>query len=175
MASQLTRDIDLPPQREAFLFNERENTGSRCAHCENIRQGIGQHSLLLYHSAHCSIKLASLPYNAGHLQVFPNRHVLSITELMDNENLDIMHATQLCISVLENIFTTDGFSVGSRTGRTNLNCLPQHLCFHIIPRWRGDVNLIETIDARRELDIIIKQAYCRLASAFENNVSRPVY
>ena len=175
MASRLTRDIDLLPEREAFLFNERENNSSRCEHCEKIQQEIGEHSLVLYHSAHCSIRLSSLPYNTGHLQIFPNRHVISITELMDNENLDIMHATQLCISVLEDIYSPHGFSIGSRTGTTRLNQRPQHLCFHVIPRWQGDVNLIETIDTRRELDVIIKQAYRRLASAFENSVSRPVY
>jgi len=175
MANQLTRDIHLLPEREAFLFNERENNSSRCTHCEKIQQEIGEHSLVLYHGAHCTIKLSSMPYNTGHLQILPSRHVLLITELMDNENLDIMHATQLCVSVLEDIYAPDGFSIGSRTGTTNLNRLPQHLCFHVIPRWQGDVNLIEAIDTRRELDIIIKQAYLRLASAFENNVSRAVY
>ena len=95
------------------------------------------------------VVLNRFPYNNGHLLVAPRREVAELAGLADAEHLEIQQTISQMIQQLTTIMRPDGFNVGLNLGRAAGAGLPQHLHWHIVPRWNGDTNFMTvTGDAR---------------------------
>jgi ATP adenylyltransferase len=93
--------------------------------------------------------LNRFPYNNGHLLVAPRRTAAELHELSDDELLDLQKTLGRMIDVLRNAMRPDGFNVGLNLGRAAGAGLPEHLHWHVVPRWNGDVNFMSACaDAR---------------------------
>ena len=85
------------------------------------------------------------PYNNGHLMIAPYKVCNDIT-LLDSDTLfEITQLTQQSISILKDILKSDGFNVGFNMGKVSGAGIDEHLHFHIVPRWIGDVNFMPIV------------------------------
>ncbi len=78
------------------------------------------------------------PVNPGHMKIISKRHVVSISELNNEELISMREMMKKVESLGEEQFKTDeynwGFNKGKNAGQTKF-----HLHIHYIPRYEGDV------------------------------------
>ncbi|HYU64608.1 MAG TPA: HIT domain-containing protein [Verrucomicrobiae bacterium] len=92
------------------------------------------------------VLLNKFPYNPGHALVAPTAHIGSLEDLDDAQTADLMRAVRRTIIVLKQTMSPHGFNVGVNIGREAGAGIPDHVHFHVVPRWNGDTNFMAVID-----------------------------
>jgi len=111
---------------------------------------------LTIHSTELSVVSVNLyPYNPGHLIIFPKRHLLSITEVSDEEIMDIHKLTVKAIKILSKAWRAAGFNVGYNIGKNSGGSIP-HIHQHIVPRFPNEVGFLDVFSNTR---IVIYDPY----------------
>ncbi len=85
------------------------------------------------------------PYNNGHILVAPIRHVGGLEDLTPAEHLEIAAMIARLVGVLRETLKAEGFNVGLNLGRIAGAGLPDHIHWHIVPRWLGDTNFMPSV------------------------------
>ena len=102
------------------------------------------------------------PYSAGHLMAVPYRKISNMSDLAENEVLELwglaIHAQRL----LEKAVHAQGFNIGWNLGKVSGAGVDDNLHIHIVPRWIGDSNFIVTIGGTRIIPQALKPLYERL-------------
>ena len=98
--------------------------------------------------------------------VVPYRHLFSITELNDDELLDVMKTVQLSVNCLKEAFKPEGFNVGFNLGKVAGAGIEEHLHYHIIPRWVGDTHFMAILGEVRVIPEHVKSTYDKLYPLF---------
>jgi ATP adenylyltransferase len=106
--------------------------------------------------------LNAFPYASGHLLVAPYRQVSELTDLDDAELLEIQKMIGKCILAVRKAFNPDGFNIGVNMGRSAGAGIPQHIHWHIVPRWHGDSNFMSVVANTRVLPQSLPDTYRRL-------------
>ena len=105
------------------------------------------------------------PYSAGHLMAVPYRKVAEMTELTDEEVLELW---RLCIHaqrLLKECVKAQGFNIGWNLGKPAGAGVQDHLHLHIVPRWLGDANFMTVVGGVRIIPEGLKPLYERLRAA----------
>jgi ATP adenylyltransferase len=123
--------------------------------------------LVLWRPAGAIVLLNKFPYNPGHALVAPRAHKASLEELDDEESLDLMRALRRTIAVLRRVMSPHGFNVGVNIGREAGAGIPDHVHFHVVPRWNGDTNFMAVIDDVRVINEALLQTAQKLRQAFD--------
>ena len=112
------------------------------------------------------VMLNKFPYNPGHVMVAPRAHKASLEELDDAESLDLMRAVRRTFAVLRQTMNPDGLNAGVNVGRAAGAGIPDHVHFHIVPRWNGDTNFMAVIDDVKIVNEALDQTAAKLKRAF---------
>lgn len=112
------------------------------------------------------VLLNKFPYNPGHTMVAPHAHKASLEELGDDESLDVMRAIRRTITVIREVMSPQGFNVGVNIGREAGAGIPDHVHFHVVPRWNGDTNFMPVIDDAKVVPEALLQTAAKLKQAF---------
>lgn len=116
----------------------------RCILC-GIRDGdTGIESLEIYRGEHFIITMNLYPYNPGHVMLFPLRHLEDVRELTSEEWDEYIRFQSLIMDVLEELFNTSSFNSGVNIGPDSGASIP-HLHFHIVPRYRNELGVVEIL------------------------------
>ena len=107
------------------------------------------------------------PYTNGHLMVAPFKHTAEMSELSDEELLEIQKLLTCCISWIRKAYNPEGFNIGINLGSAGGAGVPSHIHWHIVPRWVGDTNFMTTVGDVRVLPQTIEESYDRLLAAME--------
>ncbi len=113
------------------------------------------------------VTLAKYPYNPGHLLVLPTRHTGDLEDLSGDEDLEIATMLKTCVRVLREEEEPHGFNVGLNLGRVAGAGIPDHLHWHVVPRWGGDTNFMPVIGETRVLPQLLDETYRRLKPGFD--------
>jgi len=136
------------PWRSKYIesFSDKGNGKAReCVFCEKLGESEDEKNLIISRSPLSAIIMNIYPYNSGHLMVVPFAHKSSFEDLTDEENLDVMAQAQLAIKLLRLTSHPDGFNFGANLGRVGGAGIADHVHFHIVPRWSGDVNFMPVL------------------------------
>jgi ATP adenylyltransferase len=139
-----------------------------CVFCAASAAGISTDSLCLFKSEHAMLVLNKYPYNSGHLLVLPVRHCGDITELSNAEYSDLMKLLKYTLKVIKKEYQVDGMNVGLNMGAVAGAGIPDHLHWHIIPRWMGDTNFFPLIAETKVISETNEQSYNRYEKYFVN-------
>jgi ATP adenylyltransferase len=112
------------------------------------------------------VTLAKYPYNPGHLLVLPTRHVGELEELTADENGQIGELLQRSVTALRTAADPHGFNVGLNLGRVAGAGIPEHLHWHVVPRWGGDTNFMPVVGETRVLPELLAETYQKLRPLF---------
>lgn len=93
----------------------------------------------------CVVMMNKYPYNNGHILIAPNREVADISLLTDEEYFEINKVIKIAINAIKNVYKSHGYNLGVNAGSAAGAGLPNHLHYHIVPRWNGDSNFMPTI------------------------------
>jgi ATP adenylyltransferase len=112
------------------------------------------------------VVLNKFPYNPGHLLIVPLRHAGDIEELTVEENVELQALMQRSIRALREESEPHGFNIGMNLGSIAGAGIPDHLHWHVVPRWGGDTNFMPVVGEVRVLPELLADTARRLAPRF---------
>jgi ATP adenylyltransferase len=137
-----------------------------CIFCTLPARGDDAAALILSRAERGFLMMNSFPYNPGHLMVAPFRHVGGFDDLTEDEIVDLGGLLQAGIRALRREMEPEGFNVGMNLGRVAGAGFPDHLHWHVVPRWNGDTNFMPVVGETRVLPELVAQTYRRLTPRF---------
>jgi ATP adenylyltransferase len=144
--------------------NKDEPSMSGCIFCE-IRDGAGSERVLA-RGPLAFVVLNKFPYNPGHLLIVPNAHVGQLDELDDDALLASQQLLRRSVRALREASDPHGFNVGMNLGRVAGAGIPDHLHWHLVPRWGGDTNFMPVVGGTRVLPELLADTFAKLAPLF---------
>jgi ATP adenylyltransferase len=107
------------------------------------------------------------PYNSGHILVLPKRHCGNLLSLTENEFTDLHRTLKIAMAGVQQVYSPAGFNLGMNHGAVAGAGIPDHLHYHIVPRWAGDVNFFPLIAETKVVIESLEQTFDRLLSYFK--------
>jgi ATP adenylyltransferase len=155
----------------AYIQGEDEQGEAEdCIFCA-IRDG-AEEERVLYRSRLGYVVLNKFPYNPGHVVVVPARHVGDLEELTDEEHADLQAMLVRAERALKAAGEPHGFNIGLNLGRAAGAGIPEHLHWHLIPRWTGDSNFMPLVGRTRVLPELLADTHARLLPFFTQGADR---
>lgn len=165
------RDVFERPDRYRYVRRLLPEAGT-CVFCEAAAAGRGFESLVLADDDKAMVVMNKYPYNTGHLLVLPKAHQSVLWEMDDKLSMAITRWIQTSVKILKDEMKCQGFNVGLNLGAVAGAGIPDHLHWHIVPRWSGDTNFFPLIAETKVLPETLLQTYERLAPHFEKAASK---
>lgn len=153
------------PWRTVYIGKDH---GSKCIFCDKLESTEDEENHVLLRGEKTFVLLNIYPYNNGHLMIAPKRHVGDITELDEEESLELFQMTQKMVALLRKAFNPEGFNVGVNLGKIAGAGVPGHFHIHIVPRWGGDTNFMPVIGDVRVISEGLNITYQKLKEALEH-------
>lgn len=138
-----------------------------CIFCDYPARSDDETTLVLARSQHAFVILNRYPYNNGHLMVVPRRHAASPLELEEEEFLDLQRSLRLAIRGVEEAYGPEALNVGMNLGRAAGAGIADHLHWHIVPRWSGDVNFMPVLADTRVIPEHLDASWSRMRPIFD--------
>ena len=89
--------------------------------------------------------LNRFPYTNGHVLIAHAGHKGDITDLSEEELMEITLMTRSIVQVLRTLLNPGGFNIGYNIGKCAGAGLPGHLHAHVVPRWTGDTSFMAVV------------------------------
>ena len=154
------------PWRMKFIVDSKTNKDTGCILCGLLTQKDSEENLILSRNADSFIVINKFPYNTAHLMVVPNVHESDFTKLSASVLASMSAHMQKIISVLNQVYQPVGFNMGMNLGKAAGAGIPDHVHYHIVPRWIGDNNFMPIIGETKVLPETPEQSYKRLKPHF---------
>lgn len=100
---------------------------------------------VIWRTEHSLVLLNRFPYTNGHLLLAPRAHKAAPGDLSEAESLDLLRLIPEALAALGDSLHAQGFNIGMNLGHCAGAGLPDHLHWHIVPRWSGDTNYMAVI------------------------------
>ena len=149
---------------EYIQANKDEAKDARCVLCR-IRDG-EESERVLARMELGYVVLNRYPYNPGHVMVVPSRHVGDLDGFDDQESLELQRLLKRAVKALREEMEPHGFNIGVNMGRVAGAGVPDHLHWHVVPRWSGDTNFMPIIGQTRVMPELLAETARRLAPRF---------
>ena len=119
---------------------------------------------VLYRAKNCFLVMNKYPYTPGHFMVIPNEHQNAIEDLPSEVWLEMSEFVQKSVKLLKEDFKADGVNIGMNLGECGGAGIAEHVHFHIVPRWKKDMNFITTIANTRVYSTDFQRIYEKLSN-----------
>lgn len=153
----LERQVFFRPNRKKYVRKEVKETG--CVFCRAATAKPSQETLCVFKSKYTQIVLNKFPYNNGHLLVLPLRHCGDLLKLSPDEFTDLHYTIRLAVEAVNAVYQPTGFNIGLNHGSSAGAGIPDHLHYHVVPRWSGDVNFFPLIAETKVVIETVEDSY----------------
>lgn len=157
------------PWRLKYVKGAKDDAGGECIFC--AKPGAGEEhdaeNLIVHRGELCFVILNRFPYTNGHLMIAPYAHVATLPELDPATVAEIMGFAQKGMTVLEDVYSPQGYNVGFNQGRVAGAGFEHHIHMHVVPRWGGDTNFMPVLADTRVMPQSLEQSYEALAGSFD--------
>ena len=156
------------PWRSQYIDSfKEEKKSNQCIFCNMENAEIeNENNLLVYKDRLTFTVLNLYPYNSGHLMIVPYRHTSDFLSFTEEENSEIMKNIQLATKALEIAMKPHGFNIGANLGKVAGAGIDDHIHFHCVPRWNGDINFMPAIGEVKVISQDLLVTKKRLIEAF---------
>lgn len=142
-----------PPRSNLFSINKLEYAKGERPKVDCILCGVRDknpivENLQIFESVLTIVSVNLYPYNPGHLIIFPKRHVTNITDLTDEEALEIHKYTAKSIQIISKAWGAQGFNVGYNIGKNSGGSIA-HIHQHVVPRFPNEVGFLDVFSNTR--------------------------
>jgi ATP adenylyltransferase len=141
------------------------DTPENCVFCQLLAGDKDEH-YVVFRGKRAAALLNAYPYASGHLLVLPTRHVRALGDLDDEEAAELWATTRDATIALGHAYSPDGLNLGANLGRAAGAGLPDHLHFHVVPRWVGDTNFMTAVASVRVLPEALPESWRRIVAAW---------
>ncbi len=157
------------PWRSQYIDSFKENSTNVCFLCnDTFNSNKDNENLIVHRSKNAFAILNKFPYNAGHILVCPIRHIGDLTELNNEEFIELNNLVLETIKVTKNIYSPQGYNLGLNIGVASGAGVPGHLHYHIVPRWNGDTNFMTSIGEVKIISQEIEDTFLKYKTEFGN-------
>lgn len=156
----LERDVFFRPDRLKYVRKLIKPQG--CVFCKAAKETPSFETLCLHQTAHSMIVLNKYPYNSGHLLVLPRRHVGDLMELSAEEYSDLHETLRLAVGALKETYQPNGLNLGLNMGAVSGAGIPDHIHYHVVPRWAGDLNFFPLVAETKTVIETLETTFNRL-------------
>lgn len=139
---------------------------SGCPFCELPKETPSAENLVLFKNDRLFVIMNKFPYNPGHLLVIPRAHVRQPKDLEPGVWQELSTAIQAAMSIVDEALKPQGFNVGINLGSGAGAGIPDHLHWHIVPRWNGDTNFMPVIAETKAIPTHNATVYRQLEKFF---------
>jgi ATP adenylyltransferase len=150
-----------------YIQANKDVVEDRCVFCALLEEGDPDGERILRRDRVAFAALAKYPYAPGHVLVLPTRHAADVEDLTADEQLAISSLVQRSVRVLRQASEPHGFNIGLNLGRVAGAGIPEHLHWHVVPRWSGDTNFMPVIGDTRVLPELLDETFAKLRPGFE--------
>ena len=151
------------PWRMDYILQEKKKG---CIFCKKPKEKKDKENLILFQSDDAFVIMNKFPYNSGHLMVVPKRHCVDIDQLSDEEFQELLYLLRASTRVLKECLRPHGFNIGMNIGKVG-GAGEEHVHFHIVPRWKGDINFMPVLSETKIIPEYLEKTYLKLYSAFK--------
>lgn len=149
--------------------NTKKITGplkNNCVFCHQFDQNDDEKYYIIKRFSRTAVMLNYYPYKAGHIMILPLEHKGSLPDLDAQTRAELMEVTSAALPILEKLINAQGFNIGINLGEAGGGGIPSHLHIHIVPRWKGDTNFLETIGQTSLINSDMDKIYNLLREGF---------
>jgi ATP adenylyltransferase len=150
-----------------YIEAARDTESEGCVFCRLLEVGDPDGDRVLARDELAFVTLAKYPYNPGHLLILPVRHTGDLEDLSEEEESAIARMLRRSLRALRAAGDPQGFNVGVNLGRVAGAGIPEHLHWHVVPRWRGDTNFMPVVGQTRVLPELLQETYLKLRPHFD--------
>ncbi len=100
---------------------------------------------VLWRSEKTLVALNRFPYSSGHVLIAPAAHQAQPEDLPEDVLAELMLRLRDVKRILARALDAQGFNIGMNLGRCAGAGLPDHLHWHVVPRWEGDTNFMPVL------------------------------
>lgn len=162
----MERDVLFRPDRFKYVRKLIEPTG--CVFCRAAKEKPSFDTLCVRKTNHSMILLNKFPYNSGHLLVIPLKHTGDLLELSSAEYQDLHESLKLAVKALKQVYQPGGLNVGLNLGAVAGAGIPDHVHYHVIPRWAGDLNFFPLVAETKTVIESLEMTFDRLIAYFKS-------
>ncbi len=153
------------PWRGEYVRSAAAGEDEGCLFCE-VQEKDDEEAYILLRGERGFVVLNAYPYNSGHLMIAPYRHVGEPENLDEDELLELQKLLQRSLGALRDAMSPDGFNIGMNLGRVAGAGVPDHLHWHVVPRWNGDTNFLPIVGETKVLPEMLAETYGKLKERF---------
>lgn len=113
------------------------------------------------------VVLNKYPYNTGHLLVIPRRHNGDFLAIEKNEFDDLNETLKVAVQAVKDVYEPHGINIGLNLDKAAGAGLPDHLHYHIVPRFRGDMNFFPLIAETKVVPEALEETYRKMKNYFD--------
>ena len=136
-----------------------------CLFCSLLRDKKDKRNLVLFRAAHHAVILNRYPYNNGHLMIVPKRHIACLSQMTALEKSEFFDVLEKVMEALAKAMKPQGFNLGMNISDVAGAGVPDHIHWHIVPRWKGDVNFMPVVAGIKVISESLESAYEVLSQA----------
>jgi len=160
-------DYMYAPWRDNYINGKEEG----CPFCNIVKDSSKDEDRhVLYRAKNCFLVMNKYPYTPGHFMVIPNLHVDAIESLQSEVWLEMSELVRKSVKLLKEDFKADGVNIGMNLGECGGAGIAEHVHYHIVPRWKKDMNFITTIANTRVYSTDFERIYKKLKNIINDKM-----
>jgi ATP adenylyltransferase len=156
-----TNDNVWAPWRMQYVTGLEDERRARgcflCRYRDRPEDDVANH--VLWRSGRTLTVLNRFPYTTGHVLLAPITHCGELEELPDDVLLELTLRIRDAKRVLQKALGAEGFNIGMNVGRCAGAGLPDHIHWHVVPRWAGDTNFMTVTGQVRVIPETLQAVY----------------
>lgn len=161
----MERDVLFRPDRLKYVRKLIRDQG--CVFCTAAEKDPGFETLCIKKTEHSMIVINKYPYNSGHLLIVPLKHISTFQELSKAEYHDLMDLVREATQALQELYRPGGLNLGLNQGAVAGAGIPDHLHYHLVPRWSGDLNFFPLVAETKVVVENLETSFDRLIAYFQ--------
>lgn len=155
-----------PWRMEYIQDTRKKGKNGGCIFCEMKEARPGQASLVLARGSSSYVVMNRYPYNNGHLLVVSYDHAADLKNLKPDTHREILWFMGESMAILTDCLQARGFNCGLNVGQVSGGGIPDHIHWHVVPRWPGDTNFLPVLSETRSMPEYLGETFKRLEKRF---------
>ncbi len=140
-----------------------------CPFCHQFAVDEDEKHYIIKRLKHNVIMLNLHPYGPGHLMIVPYQHASSLDQLSMEVRVELMEALSQTTTILKSVLRYHGINIGINIGGKGTGgSIPDHIHFHLVPRWEGDNSFMASIAGTRIISCEMNEMYKLLLTTFND-------
>ena len=97
--------------------------------------------------------------------IVPKRHIACLSQMNGREKTEFFEVLEKVMGALTRAMKPQGFNLGMNISDVAGAGVPGHIHWHIVPRWKGDVNFMPVVAGTKIISESLESAYGVLSQA----------